>query len=312
MTDSVIDNKKWDKAKIAFKKTNKKDPKSSLDYAQVTQIYKKMGGKFSKEMLELVEQIQGMININKSYMDKLESISEVKYKTLKDVSGRAILGGVRVKIMVGKLKGKLGYMYNTSPDGKLIRVTSKPQTGLLGWYKPNELSIKPFVKESYTERLNNLKEFAGPQRGSGSLPTSKDKLIKALGKLDSGRKNTQAINKVLGNRRTLNELSVGELQQLILDLKESYIDELKNMSEDRGKINPEYSKVEKYIFPWNNQRNGVDFAVIENTGILVLKLNIAGRGSETTTEVRSRVKSIEKAIKYADDINKKKINIYIK
>jgi len=85
-----------------------------------------------------------------NYKEKLDRLHEsvMSEGSLKDIKGRPILGGVKVKIMVGKSKGKTGFMYNTSPDGKEIRVTSKPQTGLIGWYKPEELSIAPFAKES--------------------------------------------------------------------------------------------------------------------------------------------------------------------
>ena len=58
---------------------------------------------------------------------------------IKDIKGNPISGGSRVKIMVGPGKGKSGYVYNY--NGNNIRVTSKPQTGLLGWYKGNQLLV---------------------------------------------------------------------------------------------------------------------------------------------------------------------------
>jgi len=153
MPDGIQDEKKWDKAKAEFKKQYKKEPKNSSDFAIVAQIYKKMGGKFTKEAFELIEQIQGLMfsegkESGNSYVEKLKSFFEAsdRLKEVKDKKGKPILGGVKVKTP----NGKIGYVYQFGPDGD-IRVTSKPQTGLIGWFKPNELEV--IKKERYIERL---------------------------------------------------------------------------------------------------------------------------------------------------------------
>lgn len=58
---------------------------------------------------------------------------------VRDIKNKPILGGDKVIIVVGKLKGKRGYVYQFMDNE--IRVTKKPQTGLLGWFKGNELLV---------------------------------------------------------------------------------------------------------------------------------------------------------------------------
>lgn len=53
-----------------------------------------------------------------------------------DKNGKTILGGTRVKTP----EGKIGFVYNFMGDE--VRVTSKPQTGLLGWFKSEELEVQ--------------------------------------------------------------------------------------------------------------------------------------------------------------------------
>lgn len=55
--------------------------------------------------------------------------------TYYDKNGFPLLGGGRVKTP----SGKKGYIYHTI-DGD-VRVTIHPETGLLGWFKPNELEV---------------------------------------------------------------------------------------------------------------------------------------------------------------------------
>ena len=49
MPDWVKDEKKWKQAIAIFANNNKRGPSSSRDYAQVTGIYKKLGGRISSE-----------------------------------------------------------------------------------------------------------------------------------------------------------------------------------------------------------------------------------------------------------------------
>ena len=59
---------------------------------------------------------------------------------VKNIRGNPILGGSRVMITSGKLKGKKGYVYQIMGNDE-IRVTKKPRTGLLGWFKSSELLV---------------------------------------------------------------------------------------------------------------------------------------------------------------------------
>jgi len=54
---------------------------------------------------------------------------------MKDKKGNSIFGGAKVRTP----NGKLGYVYNFMDNE--IRVTSKPQTGFLGWFKAKELEV---------------------------------------------------------------------------------------------------------------------------------------------------------------------------
>ena len=55
MPDWIKDENTWKKAIKAFKKQYDKEPKDSSDYAIVTSIYKKMGGKISTEAKEMAK-----------------------------------------------------------------------------------------------------------------------------------------------------------------------------------------------------------------------------------------------------------------
>ena len=54
---------------------------------------------------------------------------------MKDRKGRSILGGAKIRTP----SGKIGYVYQTL-QGE-VRVTKKPQTGLMGWFKPKDLEV---------------------------------------------------------------------------------------------------------------------------------------------------------------------------
>lgn len=90
-----VDEKKWDKAKASFKKQFKKEPKSSSDFAQVSAIYKKMGGKFGKEMTDLVEQLTGLIQ-KESFSEA--SLSVVKNFSEEDADPKELAMGVKVEM----------------------------------------------------------------------------------------------------------------------------------------------------------------------------------------------------------------------
>ena len=83
-----VDEKKWDKAKAEFKKKHNKDAKVSADFAIVSSIYKKMGGKFGKEMLDLVESIKGLINFEEIQTPAKE----------KDVDAKELKKGIKVEM----------------------------------------------------------------------------------------------------------------------------------------------------------------------------------------------------------------------
>lgn len=51
----VKDEDIWNKARLAFKKQYKKEPKDNTDFAIVTSIYKQMGGKISGEAKEMAK-----------------------------------------------------------------------------------------------------------------------------------------------------------------------------------------------------------------------------------------------------------------
>jgi|TARA_Y100000296_G_scaffold40569_1_gene46827 hypothetical protein len=54
---------------------------------------------------------------------------------MKDRKGKGILGGAKIRTP----SGKIGYVYQTR-QGE-VRVTKKPQTGLIGWFKPKDLEV---------------------------------------------------------------------------------------------------------------------------------------------------------------------------
>ena len=72
-------------------------------------------------------------------MEKIKWAEEDFNMALKDSKNKTIGGGDRVIIISGKLKGKRGYVYQIIDEE--IRVTKTKQTGLIGWFKGNELLI---------------------------------------------------------------------------------------------------------------------------------------------------------------------------
>ena len=67
--DWIKDERVWDKAKSAFKKEYGKEPKASEDWAIVTSIYKKMGGRIDSEAVKMAESL-----FNKTSEDGEEEI----------------------------------------------------------------------------------------------------------------------------------------------------------------------------------------------------------------------------------------------
>ncbi len=75
-------------------------------------------------------------------ISKKESLKEGSYaKKIVDKNGKWIGGGDKVITP----SGKVGYVYQIQNDE--IRVTAQPQTGLIGWFKANELELKESLKE---------------------------------------------------------------------------------------------------------------------------------------------------------------------
>lgn len=75
MPEWVKDEKKWEDAKKAFKKQYNKEPKDSSDWAIVTSIYQKMGGKINHETVhEYIESYftERSPQFNKELEDKLK------------------------------------------------------------------------------------------------------------------------------------------------------------------------------------------------------------------------------------------------
>ena len=81
----VKDEKTWDKAKAAFKKDKKKDPKTSSDWAVVAHIYKKMGGKIGEAAFEMVEKLFGGKKMN--YEERLNNLKEISRDAKKQMDG---------------------------------------------------------------------------------------------------------------------------------------------------------------------------------------------------------------------------------
>ena len=83
------------------------------------------------------------------------ALKKESFKEIKDSKGKPILGGAKVKTS----DGKIGYVYQITDDE--IRVTKTKQTGLIGWYKPEELTVKEFKVIDAIEILTEeeAKEF---------------------------------------------------------------------------------------------------------------------------------------------------------
>lgn len=94
--------------------------------------------KVSGDVVTVSYDSNGITRVDTYYDQDLikESLSNKSFKEWKDKNGKAILGGNKVKTP----DGKIGYAYQI--DNGEVRVTSSPQTGLIGWYKTNELEVK--------------------------------------------------------------------------------------------------------------------------------------------------------------------------
>jgi hypothetical protein len=81
------DEKIWDKAIDAFKKQYKKSPSNDRDYAIVSDIFDKMGGRFDhSEFTGLIEQFkEGMImtKLDKLYESVCKEAKWIDYKIIK-------------------------------------------------------------------------------------------------------------------------------------------------------------------------------------------------------------------------------------
>lgn len=109
-----------------------------------------------KKVIDLTDKVAKSVQSRKESLSRLDKLHESVCKEAKDKNGKGIFGGARVKTP----NGKTGYVYQIMNNE--IRVTSKPQTGLIGWFKPEELEVKESlsrldsVHESvYKEESNN-------------------------------------------------------------------------------------------------------------------------------------------------------------
>ena len=100
----------WKKAKDAFKKQYKHDAKSAQDFSIVSQIYKKMGGKFGQEMLELAEQIQGLVDMKEeNYLTRLERMREKQTDNPEEINGWKLTTNLPIKKTVWEKSDKSKY-----------------------------------------------------------------------------------------------------------------------------------------------------------------------------------------------------------
>lgn len=159
MPKDNIDEKIWSKAKQAFIKQYKKEPKSSADFAVVSSIYKKLGGTFGKEMTDLVEQIQGMINISEAvYSSDANKLLKAINKFEKDNNIRDVDELIKVKkdfikfIMDKKLNISKDDIKDLSKIGGMSKILF-----ILNQAKALQENIED-NKMNYIERLESMTE----------------------------------------------------------------------------------------------------------------------------------------------------------
>lgn len=91
----VKDEDIWEKAKQAFKKSYGHEPESDKDWAIVTSIYKKMGGKISTEVIDMdgdvKEVAKKLIEENLNLREELLSVIVEKIKSMTDEDLRKIV-----------------------------------------------------------------------------------------------------------------------------------------------------------------------------------------------------------------------------
>jgi len=104
------------------------------------------------EQLILVSKSANTLTMNNydEIIKKPIPLQTESFKEAKDKYGKQLPGGARVITP----DGQKGYVYQIFDDD--VRVSQKPQSGLIGWFKGNEL----ILIESYKEKLKNLREYA--------------------------------------------------------------------------------------------------------------------------------------------------------
>jgi hypothetical protein len=126
-----------------------KSPQVSLQITGEAESVKGEDGKYFQraEINDWLEvstvNVPGFLQAKGSFESVMcEMLKNVSFKEIiRDKNGKPISGGAKVKTP----EGKMGYVYQFMDDD--VRVTSKPQTGLIGWYKGNELEVKESLSE---------------------------------------------------------------------------------------------------------------------------------------------------------------------
>ncbi|NCD06342.1 MAG: hypothetical protein EOL97_09500, partial [Spirochaetia bacterium] len=98
MPEGIDNEKLWEKAKELYKKNYKREPDNERDFSYVMSIYLKLGGKTSKEFIQMVEKL-----IKGERMNLTEKINKLKQKVFLKESHMQVgdvseLNGVKVKV----------------------------------------------------------------------------------------------------------------------------------------------------------------------------------------------------------------------